>query len=87
LLTVWAALMALSVAMAVAADTTRASRLGTAWVVAICVVALLKARFVLADYLELRRSSALGGFVAAIAFMLAVVGLSFFVPAGLFAPR
>jgi hypothetical protein len=88
LLRTWAILMALSVGMAFAADATRASRLGFFWIAAICAVALVKARFVLADYLELRRApGALSGFVFAIVAILAVVGLSFLVPAGLFVPR
>lgn len=74
LLTVWLALMSLTLAIAVAADVTHASRLGPIWLVAIAVVTVIKTRLVLADYLGLRANrSALLGMTAAIAFTMTIV--------------
>lgn len=74
LLLVWTALMSLTLAMAVVADVTHASRLGGAWMGAIAVVTVFKARFVLSDYLGLRSNrTALQLFSAAIVLTLAVV--------------
>ena len=58
LIAVWATLMALTVAMAVAADVTHASRLGVIWLIVIAIVTIAKVRLVLGDYLGLRRNRA-----------------------------
>jgi hypothetical protein len=86
LLRTWFALMALSIVLAVAADTTHASRLGIGLLALVGAAAFLKARLVLAVYLGLRVApSALAGFSAAVGAILAIVVLSFMIPAQLFA--
>jgi len=70
----WAALMALSLALAAAASVWSAARLGPVWLVAIGAVAALKSRLILGEYLMLRVApGALRGFTAAVAFTVVVV--------------
>jgi hypothetical protein len=74
LIIAWATLMGLTLAIGLAGDVTRASRLGWVGLVAIALVTVAKTRLVLADYLGLRRNpGALVGMTAAIALTLAVV--------------
>ena len=74
----WAVLMALSLALAVAAESARPQKALLAWVAVIAAVAFWKARIVLSVYLDLRRApSALSGFSLAIAVILAIVAASF----------
>lgn len=74
LLLVWVTLMCLTIALAIAADVTRASRLGPPWLGAIAAVTILKARFVLGDYLGLRGNrGAMTAFTAALVLTLTVI--------------
>jgi len=78
LLQAWAALMALTMFMALTADVSHASRLGPIWIGLIALVAVVKARIVLGAYLGLNRApSALSGFTSAVVIALAIVVASF----------
>ena len=78
LLRVWAALMALTLALAFAADVNHASRLGLFSIALIVVAVLVKARLVLGVYLGLSVApGALVGFTSAVAIVLAIVAGSF----------
>jgi len=78
LLAAWAMLMALTLALALAADVGHASRLGPIWIGLIALVAVVKARIVLGAYLGLNRApSALSGFTSAVVIALAIVVASF----------
>lgn len=78
LIAVWATLMALTVAMAVVADVTHASRLGVIWLIVIAMVTIAKVRLVLGDYLGLRcNRGALNGMTAAVAIVLSTVIAAF----------
>ena len=85
LLRTWAMLMSLSLAFAIVADATRPTRLSHVALLLVGVVAVLKARLVLADYLGLRATpAALAGFSTAIVAIFALVVLSFEFPVSLF---
>lgn len=78
LLRAWALLMGLSAALALFADIRHNAPLSTLGVAAAALVVIAKCRIVLADYLDLRRSSdALRGFLAATATILVIVAVSF----------
>lgn len=80
LLAVWAALMALTFAQGWVADVGHVSRLGAAMILAIGVVAVVKARLVLRHYLGLGVApGALAGFTVAIALILGVVVAGFLI--------
>ncbi len=84
LLRAWGVLMALSIALAVAAESARPQRFVLAWTAIVALVALYKARIVLAAYLGLRQApSVLAGFSAAIAVILAIAVASFALQAAL----
>jgi len=74
LLFAWAMLIGLSIALAVTADVHSAAGLGAPSVAAVGLVALLKSRTILSDYLELRpHRGVLRGLLASIALTLAIV--------------
>lgn len=74
----WAALMALSLVLAFAADVGGAARPGVIWFVVIAAAAALKSRIVLRSYLGLARApGALAGFFSAALIVLALVAASF----------
>ena len=78
LLFAWAALMALSLVLAVAGDVSHASRLGAAMLLAVVIAAATKAHLVLRFYLGLRAApGALAGFTSAVVVTLALVAASF----------
>lgn len=78
LLKAWGALMGLSLALAVAAETARPARFLLVWTAVVVAVAYFKARIVLADYLGLRSApGALAGFGAAVAVILLTLFASF----------
>lgn len=75
---VWVLLMSLTLAMALAADVTSASRLGPLGLSAIATVTVFKTRLVLGDYLGLRaNTAALNGLTAAIVLTMAIVTVAF----------
>ncbi len=74
----WAALMALSAALAFAANVGGAGRPGALWLGVIACIAALKSRIVLGAYLGLARApAALAGFSSAVIGLLALVAASF----------
>jgi hypothetical protein len=74
----WAALMALSLVLALAGDVIHASRLGAAMMLAIVGAAAVKAHLVLRFYLGLDGApSALAGFTSAVVILLVLVAGSF----------
>lgn len=74
----WATLMALTIAMAIAADAHADSKLGSLAVVAVVAAAALKARIILSRYLGLNCApGALTGFTVAVVAILATVAFSF----------
>jgi hypothetical protein len=76
----WAALMALSLVLAFAADVTHAASPGAVWIVVIAGVAALKSRVVLRSYLGLSHApGALAGFFTAVFVVLALVASSFLI--------
>jgi hypothetical protein len=78
ILSVWALLMTLSLALFFAADVAHASRLGAAMIGVVAGAAALKAHLVLRTYLGLRVApGALFGFTAAAAVTLTLVAASF----------
>lgn len=83
LLFAWAALMALSLVLAVAGDVSHASglgpsRLGAAMLLAVVIAAATKAHLVLRFYLGLDAAhGALAGFTSAVVVTLALVAASF----------
>lgn len=78
LIAVWAVLMGLTLAMAIAADVTHAAQPGAIWLIVIAVITTTKVRFVLGDYLGLRRNrAALNGMTVAVMVTLAVVTAAF----------
>lgn len=78
LLRAWAMLMALSAALAIATEVARPSRFHLVWAGVVALVAYLKARIVLANYLGLKSApGALAGFAAAIGAIFLLVVLSF----------
>lgn len=80
LIAVWAVLIVMTIVVAVAADVTRASRLGAIWLLLIAIVTLAKTRLVLGYYLGLRRNrGALNGMTGAVALTLAIVVAAFVV--------
>jgi hypothetical protein len=80
LLSGWAALMALSLILAFAADVVGAARPGAIWLVVIAGVAALKSRIVLRSYLGLARApGALAGFFAVVVAVMALVASSFLI--------
>src|SRR6266700_3385819 len=80
LLAVWAALMALTLLLAIAGDVGHASRLGPIWILLIALAVAAKARLVLGVYLGLSAApAALSGFTSAVVLALAIVVASFLV--------
>jgi hypothetical protein len=78
ILIVWGLLMALTLALAFAADVAHASRLGAAMIGVVTAAAALKAHLVLRTYLGLRVApGALSGFTAAAVITLLLVAASF----------
>lgn len=78
LIAVWAVLLGLTLAMAVAADVTHAAQLSAIWLIMIAAITTTKVRFVLGDYLGLRRNrAALNGMTVAVMVTLAVVTAAF----------
>ncbi len=68
--------MALTAALALVADARTDARLGIVGAAAVAVAVTVKSRIILRDYLGLKSStSALGGFTAAVASIVAVVAL------------
>jgi hypothetical protein len=80
LVAAWAALMALSLVLALAGDVVHASRLGTAMIVAVALAVSLKAHLVLRVYLGLKAApGALAGFTSAAVLAIVLVAASFLV--------
>jgi uncharacterized BrkB/YihY/UPF0761 family membrane protein len=76
----WAALMALTLVLAVAGEVVGSTRPGAIGICVIACVAALKARIVLRSYLGLFRApGALGGFSSAVFVLLALVAVSFLI--------
>ena len=78
LIATWGILMGLTVALAVSGDVVHPTRLGALWLALIGVVALVKARLVLARYLRLEVAPGfLSGFTGVLAVTVTVIVLSF----------
>ena len=78
LILTWGLLMGLTLALAVSGDVVHPTRLGIAWLAVIGVVAVVKARLVLARYLRLEVAPGfLSGFTGALAVTVAVIVVSF----------
>ncbi|MGO9545620.1 MAG: hypothetical protein ACLPPF_12615 [Rhodomicrobium sp.] len=76
----WLKLMALTILLAIAADVTHVSRLSPAWIAAIVIAIIWKARLVLGVYLGLKAAPpALAGFTSAVLFIVVLVALAFVV--------
>jgi hypothetical protein len=74
----WAALMALSLILAFAADVGGAARPGAVWIAVIAGAAAFKSRIVLRSYLGLAKApGALAGFFSVALALLGVVAISF----------
>jgi hypothetical protein len=74
LVRVWLALMALTAAMGLASETGAGARLAPLAIVLVVTIAFVKARLVLAHYLDLRTApAALSGFAGATALVLVLV--------------
>jgi hypothetical protein len=80
LLAAWAALMALSLVVAIAGDVAHPSRLGAAMMISLAAAAAIKAHLVLRYYLGLNAArGALAGFTGAVVVALTPVVGSFLV--------
>ncbi len=74
----WGLLMGLTLALAVSGDVVHPTRLGAIWLAVIGIVAVVKARLVLARYLRLEVAPGfLSGFTGALGMTVAVIVLSF----------